>query len=567
MLSRMKTALNDLIVRTQDSQPSHQDKPTLSENGYGRIQSAIEYSRPLFLGLTAKETTAISTQERIPIIPKCPTVLPFNAGYCEIINAGKSIKNEDCAAALTINLESSQAFHVHECEPEWDDELQSSYDPTVTSLENDESNESSCDTVMQNGSESNENKLPEGNNFLSEGQLNRNTPDVNDNISDESPSTECCDSLRFDYFALFDGHAGPAAALYAANIVHHLLTERLREILHLLLGERDATVPVYLTDDEIQLSSTRLSGLTYDSLITGIIQEVVVETDKHIEADRKHWNSRGGCTVVIAVFVLGKLFVAGAGDSRAVLCKSIPVHDDKEKTAGKKIMAVPMSQDFTPQTERRRLQYLAYLKPELLGSQFGRLEYIKRITQSDIGKKVLHRDYHMTGWTYKTITADDLKPPMVQGSGKGSRLLGTIGVTRGLGDHSVIALNILDNVPLKPFLSPVPEVRVHDLSDSHHEDNILIMGSDGLWDVITNETAAQIVFNTLAKTSLDDQSRYCKAAQELAQQARGEWENGLWRLSDGRPGSPDDITVFVIPMLEASKVHKSPSVARKNSEQ
>ena len=38
----------------------------------------------------------------------------------------------------------------------------------------------------------------------------------------------------------------------------------------------------------------------------------------------------------------------------------------------------------------------------------------------------------MTGWTYKEITTDDLKFPLVYGEGKRSRLLATIGVTRWL---------------------------------------------------------------------------------------------------------------------------------------
>lgn len=40
------------------------------------------------------------------------------------------------------------------------------------------------------------------------------------------------------------------------------------------------------------------------------------------------------------------------------------------------------------------------------------------------------RDQHMTGWTYKEITQEDLKFPVVYGEGKRSRLLATIGVTR-----------------------------------------------------------------------------------------------------------------------------------------
>lgn len=37
-----------------------------------------------------------------------------------------------------------------------------------------------------------------------------------------------------------------------------------------------------------------------------------------------------------------------------------------------------------------------------------------------------------------------------------SRLLNTIGVTRGFGDHHLVTVD--DNIPIKPFLLPVPEV-------------------------------------------------------------------------------------------------------------
>ena len=37
--------------------------------------------------------------------------------------------------------------------------------------------------------------------------------------------------------------------------------------------------------------------------------------------DKKRYKMQGGCTVLVSVFILGKLYVANAGDSRAVLCR------------------------------------------------------------------------------------------------------------------------------------------------------------------------------------------------------------------------------------------------------
>ena len=53
---------------------------------------------------------------------------------------------------------------------------------------------------------------------------------------------------------------------------------------------------------------------------------------------------RGGCTALVALFLLGRLYVANAGDSRALLCRR-----------GRAMVA---SHDFTPETERQRVRQL-----------------------------------------------------------------------------------------------------------------------------------------------------------------------------------------------------------------
>ncbi len=66
------------------------------------------------------------------------------------------------------------------------------------------------------------------------------------------------------------------------------------------------------------------------------------------------------------------------------------------------------------------------------------------------------------------------------------RLLGTVGVARSLGDHDLLAKGC--GIRVKEFLTPEPEVRVFDLGDSDlGTRDALVMGSDGLWDVLSNE--------------------------------------------------------------------------------
>lgn len=153
----------------------------------------------------------------------------------------------------------------------------------------------------------------------------------------------------------------------------------------------------------------------------------------------------------------------------------------------------------------------------------------------------------MTGWAYKTIVEDDLKFPLIYGEGKKARVMATIGVTRGLGDHDLKVYN--SNIYIKPFLSCVPEVKVYNLDEHKHgPDDVLVMGTDGLWDVTTDKEVADAITAYLSCCDPSDPMRYTLAAQDLLMRSRGVLKERGWRLPNDRLGSGDDITVFVIPL-------------------
>uniref|UniRef100_A0A672F7K9 Protein phosphatase, Mg2+/Mn2+ dependent, 1J n=3 Tax=Salarias fasciatus TaxID=181472 RepID=A0A672F7K9_SALFA len=206
-----------------------------------------------------------------------------------------------------------------------------------------------------------------------------------------------------------------------------------------------------------------------------------------------------------------------------------------------------MTNEFTPESERQRLQYLGFLRPELLGNEFTHIEFPRRIQHSELGKKMLYRDHTMTGWAYKTIVEDDLKFPLIYGEGKKARVMATIGVTRGLGDHDLKVYN--SNIYIKPFLSCVPEVMVYNVDENKHgPDDVLVMGTDGLWDVTTDREVADAVSAYLSCCDPADPMRYTLAAQDLLMRSRGVLKERGWRLPNEKLGSGDDITVFVIPL-------------------
>lgn len=70
--------------------------------------------------------------------------------------------------------------------------------------------------------------------------------------------------------------------------------------------------------------------------------------DRLIFRDKSSYRISGGCTALVALFILDKLYVANAGDSRA--CCFFP-----EEPVLKE-----MSFDFTPMNDRQRIQLIAF---------------------------------------------------------------------------------------------------------------------------------------------------------------------------------------------------------------
>lgn len=487
------------------------------------LQDKFPYSRPLFLELLTRDELRASSDHRIRpiIVPRTISILPWDTGYAECINSGKSKWNEDQAAFSRQVL--SDPDHVH--------------------------------------------------------------PD-----------------LPYTYFGIFDGHAGFGAALAASYQLSHILHEKLVDCIELLLP-RDTTP----NGDDNSKDKRAFPHPAFfqrhvskDELIIGALEAAFFDMDELLRHDNPRYRNSGGCTACVVLFIDGKMYVANAGDSRAVLCQrrsppktTTEVKAEAAAAAITKIPTVttpttsetatdsndaiesdtsevdtfsyptPFSSDHTPETERERLENVALLQPELIADYYVAMEYAKRPQIKDMGQRILCRKGNMKGWTYKTVTSRDLALPVVYGEGKRSRLLGTLGVTRGFGDHQLVAINT--RIAIKPFLTPHPDVRQRDLSqvvsipDEHNEDGdygILVMATDGLWDVSENEAVARTVFQILSRYP-NERHRYTMAAQELVARARGKANiSGHWRLSDSKGAATvDDISVIVIPVYQYYKEH------------
>ncbi|KAM7170603.1 protein phosphatase 1J isoform 3-T3 [Macrochelys suwanniensis] len=293
--------------------------------------------------------------------------------------------------------------------------------------------------------------------------------------------------LCFHYWGLFDGHAGSGAAVMASKLLHLHICDQLRDLVDILQDSSPA--PLCLQSDSRALPAERNRA-------------PLTQADVELPND-----------------ALPRFHLEKAVSHESLVIGAI----------------------------ENAFKRMGFLRPELLGNEFTHLEFPRRIQHKELGKKMLYRDQNMDGWAYKRIEEDDLKFPLIYGEGKKARVMATIGVTRGLGDHDLKVYN--SDIHIKPFLSCVPEVRVYDLTQYEHcPDDVLVLGTDGLWDVTNDREVADVVTEVLMGYEPNDPCRYTVAAYELVLRSRGVLKERGWRLANDKLGSGDDISVFVVPL-------------------
>ena len=221
----------------------------------------------------------------------------------------------------------------------------------------------------------------------------------------------------------------------------------------------------------------------------------------------------------------------------------------------------------SPETDRQRIQLVAYQRPELLRHPvtkeklYNRHILSRQVSHQDIGKTIMYRDFYMEGWSARDCTLDDVRlEPIISGRGKVCRLMATMGVARGVGDHGLIVKSSCVNC--KEFLTCQPETRTHDLGGCVTGNEYLVMGTDGLWDVMSNGQVHALIQDHLgmAKNGYPE-AKITSQQQELAAKiclaARGSKLSGAyWEKEDGDLASGDDISVCVINLAKIQSILK-----------
>ena len=105
---------------------------------------------------------------------------------------------------------------------------------------------------------------------------------------------------------------------------------------------------------------------------------------------------------------------------------------------------------------------------------------------------------------------------------------------------------------LKPFVIPKPEIIV---SKRTSADEFLILATDGLWDVVSNEVACQVVRRCLdgrIKRRLQATLNESKFSEVVNQSRAAEAAAALIELAMAR-GSKDNISVVVVYLNKTQK--------------
>ena len=251
-------------------------------------------------------------------------------------------------------------------------------------------------------------------------------------------------SARASLYGVFDGHAGARAAQFCTSFVAAAVTGDAAWP----ASPAAALTNAFLSLDESFLDLARSERPPLDD----------------------------GTTALVAVVTAARLFVASAGDSRAIL-----VGADGSVRA--------LTDDHKP----------------------NRPDEAARIRA--LGGTVVHHGV----W----------------------RVNGVLAVSRSIGDN-----------PLKPYVSAQPEVTTVELAE---RDEALVIATDGLWDVLSNEAVATTVAAAFAGT------RRAPAAGSAASSVRNEERHvAVQRVASALvrdailAGSADNITVLVVDLWDAN---------------
>ncbi|KAG6753699.1 hypothetical protein POTOM_041696 [Populus tomentosa] len=262
------------------------------------------------------------------------------------------------------------------------------------------------------------------------------------------------DGQRVCMFGIFDGHGGSRAAEY---LKEHLFENLLKH-------------PQFITDTKLALSTSKFSLAHYyelhnisyiDKSETNIMvpSESYQQTDVDFLDSEKDTYRDDGSTASTAVLVGDHLYVANVGDSRTVISKG-----------GK---AIPLSEDHKPNRsdERKRIESAGGV---VMWAGTWRVGGVLAMSRA-FGNRMLKQ----------FVVAE----PEIQQEKSRAFIVSTFDLG-GFSQSPELNCNINRRFSIQSMISSTCLDQAEQKIDEEFE--LLVLASDGLWDVVPNEDAVSI---------------------------------------------------------------------------
>ena len=138
--------------------------------------------------------------------------------------------------------------------------------------------------------------------------------------------------VKYTIYGLFDGHGGNGTSMKVAMELPLIIHQNLAEMLPLIVDAWDNAKKGICPDrlSQLSLDYDELMHQPYEptieELISGALESAIWVMDSVILNDKIDFKITGGTTCLIALFICDRIFVANAGDSRAVLYRFPFIH-------------------------------------------------------------------------------------------------------------------------------------------------------------------------------------------------------------------------------------------------
>eukprot|EP00922_Rhytidocystis_sp_ex-Travisia-forbesii_P072342 GHVS01107863.1.p1 GENE.GHVS01107863.1~~GHVS01107863.1.p1 ORF type:complete len:495 (-),score=34.64 GHVS01107863.1:2782-4266(-) len=296
------------------------------------------------------------------------------------------------------------------------------------------------------------------------------------------PKNTNCKPIRCEsfYCGLFDGHNGRRAADYASMHLRRLLRDNL-EILDSSLARQPARTPLRL----LQSSS---SSVDPQALYEKMFVDVFDDVDRRYRRDHPH--SADGTTALVCLADINRpvdnesvhwLHLANVGDCRAVLGSVSSTADYSRLLTGRSTKSYNLQSAVTASyTEQLGAVRTRGLEKNLISLA---LTSDHKPNRPDEAMRIERNGGHVVEVGVPRLAVDGLPA--------------WLAMSRSIGD--VPFKNIVDNV-----LISRPECSHHRLTP--YGDAFLVVASDGVWDVLSDQEAVGIVGSKVALRETDGQS-------------------------------------------------------------